>query len=60
MYILKRFRILIVLCSMIAAFTMLVAMLIPFFGSPLTFLGGIVFAPLTYFVRNPSFFIQTS
>ena len=45
---------------MIAAFRMFIAMLNPFFGSLLGFLGGLVFAPTTYFVRNKFFLIHLS
>ena len=50
------------LSSLIAAFTMFVGILIPFFGSLLGFLGGLAFAPTTYFVRNkfPHIMLQAS
>lgn len=36
----------------IAAFTMIVAMAIPFFGGLLGFFGGFAFAPTSYYVRK--------
>ncbi|WJZ81436.1 hypothetical protein VitviT2T_001279 [Vitis vinifera] len=44
------FRLRLITRTLYVAFTMFIAMLIPFFGSLLGFLGGLVFAPTTYFL----------
>ncbi|RVW47834.1 Lysine histidine transporter 1 [Vitis vinifera] len=44
------FRLRLITRTLYVAFTMFIAMLIPFFGSLLGFLGGLVFAPTTYFI----------
>ena len=41
---------------MTAAFTMMVAIIIPFFGGLLGFFGGLVMAPTTYYVSKGFFF----
>ena len=41
---------------MSAAFTMMVAITIPFFGGLLGFFGGLVMAPTTYYVSKGFFF----
>ncbi|XP_059592985.1 lysine histidine transporter-like 2 [Vitis vinifera] len=44
------FRLRLITRTLYVAFTMFIGMLIPFFGSLLGFLGGLVFAPTTYFL----------
>ncbi|RVW35379.1 Lysine histidine transporter 1 [Vitis vinifera] len=44
------FRLRLITRTSYVAFTMFIAMMIPFFGSLMAFLGGLAFAPTTYFL----------
>ncbi|KAJ9709714.1 hypothetical protein PVL29_001274 [Vitis rotundifolia] len=44
------FRLRLITRTAYVAFTMFIAMMIPFFGSLMAFLGGLAFAPTTYFL----------
>ena len=45
---------------MTAAFTMMVGIIIPFFGGLLGFFGGLVMAPTTYYVSKGFFFLSST